>query len=162
MGNSSDKPQLPQRTRARPSLRINSTLTASFPHFGQRKTRGNRFFGIRTTFLRRLPKPNHLHNFNRNLYSQIHSSVIHFHLNIYAPTLSNISGQNLNIPISQALKPLHRTFLVHPETLSSSRSSSTSQLEALEDKTIDCGPPSIILKSRRGSTRLNLSQRSYL
>lgn len=55
IGNSSFKPQLPHRTMAYSPMGCNLTLTASFPHLGQRKTLGNRFLGMRTTFLRRLP-----------------------------------------------------------------------------------------------------------
>ncbi len=54
-GNSSVKPQPPHLTVARPSSLNSSTLMASFPHLGHRKTLGIRFLGIRTTFLRLLP-----------------------------------------------------------------------------------------------------------
>lgn len=54
-GNSSVRPQPPHLTVARPSSLNSSTLMASFPHLGHRKTLGNRFLGMRTTFLRLLP-----------------------------------------------------------------------------------------------------------
>src|SRR3989304_7443453 len=44
-------PQLLQPTTARPSSLKISTLTVSFPHLGQEKNFGNRFLGIRMTFL---------------------------------------------------------------------------------------------------------------